>query len=139
MVLQHNLTDRREPPVYITWTVPTSTDVVPAGQYDLRLHVAATDETARIFTTARVSLPEPRSIDQLDEFMTASFNGRNVSVISIKIIEDQVMMTRDEYQTLVMLARRGANPNLGHTSELWIVVHGKKLAAIETRYGNGNG
>lgn len=126
------------------WACPDSSDTVVApGVYDLRLHVSAL--TGDVFTTARVHVKEPRSIAELDSAMTANNSGNPATIIGIKFLpaevvevptqEDTVTLSKEQYKTLMMLARRGANPPLGHTSQLWVRAHTKKLDAIEKEHG----
>jgi hypothetical protein len=121
-----------------TWHIPTLTDVLAPGTYDLRIHVAG---EGAILTTARVVLPVARTVAQLDATLSHTYSDRPVSVIWVHPVPDAdtVELTRDEYTQMMMLARIGANsgPNTNgiSPSQLWVRKHTNNLDAIDRRIG----
>jgi hypothetical protein len=119
--------------MFEAWTCPDSYDTpVPLGEYDLRVHVDGWSPEDR-FQTARVRVTElGKTIRDLDNKLTVAYGQNPATIIGIRLVPemDSVTLTREEYQTLLMLAHRGA-AGVQHTSQLWIRVNSRRLNDIE--------
>jgi len=100
-----------------TWSIPSLSDVIDPGTYELRIHINHGGPSDPMLSTVRMTVAGMTTIGEMDKTLTSNYSGKAVSIIWIRTAPDpdHVTLTREEYDFLVGEARGGIS-ELGGTN-----------------------